>query len=99
MAVLAPETADRLAPVLLRDRRGAISILTLNRPSARNSLSLELMAALNTAIAEDGAAPDVAAIVLAGAPPAFSAGHDLKEMTARRADPDRGRAFFEQTMR
>ena len=41
----------------------------------------------------------MAAIVIRGAPPAFCAGHDLRELTARRADADRGRAFFEQTMR
>ena len=38
------------------------------------------------------------AVVLAGRGPAFSAGHDLKEMTARRADPDRGRAYFADLM-
>jgi enoyl-CoA hydratase/carnithine racemase len=36
--------------------------------------------------------------VLAANGPAFSAGHDMKEMTARRSDPDRGRAFFKQLM-
>ncbi len=43
--------------------------------------------------------PEVAAIIITGAPPAFCSGHDLRELTARRQDPDRGRAFFEQTMR
>jgi enoyl-CoA hydratase/carnithine racemase len=85
--------------LLIQERRGAAVILTLNRPEARNSLSLALIAALHEAIERHAALRDVAAIVIAGAPPAFSAGHDLKEMTARRADPDRGRAFFAQTMR
>jgi len=94
----APEQATA-EPLLLTDRRGKISILTLNRPKARNSLSLGLIAALHEAIEQAGDDRDVAAIVLAGAPPAFSAGHDLKELTAHRADADRGRAFFDQTMR
>ncbi len=91
------ETRDDPA-LLIEERRGAISILTLNRSEARNSLSLGLIGALSDAIAHADAAADVAAIILTGAP-AFCAGHDLKEMTARRQDQDRGRAFFEQTMR
>ncbi len=84
---------------LKQKQRGAVAIITLNRPSARNSLSLDLIAALHGAIEQQGAAREVAAIVITGAPPAFCAGHDLKEMTARRQDADRGRAFFERTMR
>jgi enoyl-CoA hydratase/carnithine racemase len=40
----------------------------------------------------------VRAVVLAANGPAFSAGHDLKEIAARRADPDGGRAFFTRMM-
>ena len=47
------------------------------------------------AIARDRA---VRCVVLAAEGPAFCAGHDLKEMTARRADADRGRAYFEDLM-
>ncbi len=87
------------AEVLIAERRGAVSVLTLNRPAARNSLSLELIAALHSAVEREGAARDVAAIIVRGAPPAFCAGHDLRELQARRTDTDRGRAFFEETMR
>ena len=83
--------------LLIEERRGSVCILTLKRPSARNSLSLDLIAALNDAIGRVGAMRDVAAIIITGASPAFCSGHDLKEMTARRQDPDRGRAFFERT--
>src|SRR5208337_2367656 len=85
--------------LVIEKRRGATCILTLNRPSARNSLSLSLIVALNDAVGRADATRDVAAIIITGAPPAFCSGHDLKEMTAHRQDPDRGRAFFEQTMR
>jgi enoyl-CoA hydratase/carnithine racemase len=85
--------------LLIEEPRGPAWVLTLNRPLARNSLSLALIAALHAAIERAGAAPGVAAIIITGAPPAFCAGHDLRELTAHRQDPDRGRAFFEQTMR
>lgn len=93
------DTFASQSDILLTEHRGKVLLLTLNRPSARNSLSLELMAALDAAVHSAGAERDVAAIVIRGTPPAFCAGHDLREMTARRRDPDRGRAFFEKTMK
>lgn len=81
-------------PVLLREDRGAIALLTLNRPAARNALSDGLIEALGSELDLIRADRTIRAVVLAGAGPAFCAGHDLKEMTARRADPDRGRAYF-----
>lgn len=99
MDTLAQPQTNQSLDILLSERRGPIAVLTLNRPSARNSLSLDLIAALHAAIEREGAARDVAAIIIRGAPPAFCAGHDLREMTARRKDADRGRAFFEETMR
>ena len=62
---------------------GAAAYLTLNRPARRNALSLELMLELLEALDRASAADGVRAIVLAGAGPAFSAGHDLSEMTGR----------------
>jgi enoyl-CoA hydratase/carnithine racemase len=85
-------------PILLQERLGNIAVLTLNRPEARNSLSegliVELHAAL-TAIHDDAG---VRAVVIAANGPAFSAGHDMKELTARRADADRGRGYFAHMM-
>ncbi|MCJ2053758.1 enoyl-CoA hydratase [Methylobacterium sp. J-070] len=77
---------DSQGPVLLRSDADGVATLTLNRPQARNALSMALMGALQDqldAIRED---PGVRAVVLGGAGPAFCAGHDLKEM---RADPSR----------
>ena len=86
------------AAILLREDRDNIAILTLNRPAARNSLSEDLIAALSAAfdcIAQDNS---VRVVVIAANGPAFSAGHDLKELTARRADTDGGKAYFRHIM-
>ena len=99
MDAFRPQDAGHDPACLIEERRGAIAILTLNRPSARNSLSLDLIAALTAAIERAALMRDVAALIITGAPPAFCAGHDLRELTERRQDADRGRAFFEQTMR
>jgi enoyl-CoA hydratase/carnithine racemase len=85
-------------PVLLRENAGPIALLTLNRPAARNSLSEALIGALSDAFAAIAADKTVRAVVLAANGPAFCAGHDLKELTARRGDTDGGRAFFAHVM-
>ncbi len=59
---------------------------------------MALMTALHAALSEAGRDEAVRAVVLTGAGPAFSAGHDLKELTAHRNDADGGRAFFAETM-
>jgi enoyl-CoA hydratase/carnithine racemase len=64
--------------------------IVLNRPEKRNALSLALMQELIGVLEEVGSNPDVRAIVIEGAGPAFSAGHDLGEMV------DRDAAFYEQ---
>ena len=69
-------------------------MLTLNRPQARNSLSEAMLAALADEPCRDRGRPRVRAVVLAANGPAFCAGHDLKEMTARRSDPDRRPRLF-----
>jgi enoyl-CoA hydratase/carnithine racemase len=77
---------------------GVLSLI-LNRPDQRNSLNQELMSAITTAIVAAGDDAEVRVIVLAANGPAFCAGHDLKEMTAHRVDPDDGKQFYEDTMR
>lgn len=85
-------------PLVLRTDEGPVAILTLNRPAARNSLSRAMLAALQEAL--DGIARDegIRCAVIAAEGPAFSAGHDLKEITAHRGDADGGRGFFAETM-
>jgi enoyl-CoA hydratase/carnithine racemase len=80
--------------ILLREDKDGVATLTLNRPDARNALSEALISALIgefDAITNDRS---VRAVIVAGNGPAFSAGHDLKEMTSHRNEPDRGRAYF-----
>src|ERR1700709_1625751 len=84
--------------ILLREMVGSISVLTLNRPAARNSLSEGMIAELHAALNELCDDASVRAVVIAANGTAFSAGHDMKELTARRADADRGRAYFAQIM-
>ncbi|MGN6573088.1 MAG: enoyl-CoA hydratase [Pseudolabrys sp.] len=85
-------------PVLLRERDGEIAVLVLNRPHPRNSLSEPLLKALSAALREIKDDKSVRVVVLAANGPAFCAGHDLKELTARRADADGGRAYFRHIM-
>jgi enoyl-CoA hydratase/carnithine racemase len=85
-------------PILLRETLGSIAVLTLNRPDARNSLSEDLIGELHTALDDIKDDARVRAVVIAANGPAFSAGHDMKELTARRSDPDRGRAYFAEIM-
>jgi enoyl-CoA hydratase/carnithine racemase len=66
------------------ERAGPTARVTLDRPERRNALSLELMLELRAALEALGAERSVRAIVIAGAGPGFSAGHDLAEMI----DPD-----------
>ena len=80
-----------------RDPRGVVT-LTLNRPTAFNSLSEGLLTALQQELDAIAADDAVRAIVLGGAGKAFCAGHDLKEM---RADPSLGyyETLFQQCAR
>jgi enoyl-CoA hydratase/carnithine racemase len=68
--------------------------LTLNDPATRNSLSEAMMAELHAALEQAASDPEVRVIVLAATGPAFSSGHNLKEITARRGDADKGAAYF-----
>ena len=84
--------------LLLRRDRGSVAWLTMNRPASRNALSVDLMTALEAALVGIEADASVHVVVLAGAGPAFCAGHDLREM---RANPERAthQALFHQCSR
>lgn len=81
--------------ILLRRDEGGVVTLTLNRPAQFNSLSLDLLAALQSELERVGRDPQARVMVIAGAGRAFCAGHDLKEM---RSDPSKAfqKALFDQ---
>lgn len=79
------------APVLLESCEAGVLRLTMNRPQARNALSEALMAALTDALGRAANEPRVRVVVLAGAGPAFCAGHDLREIRT-----DRRRETYER---
>lgn len=66
--------------VVITERRGPVAVVTLNRPDARNALNAELAAAFPRAIRDADADPEVRAIVLTGADPAFCAGFDRRDV-------------------
>jgi enoyl-CoA hydratase/carnithine racemase len=88
-------STDQDAPVLLEIAEG-IATVTLNHPRAMNALAEDMLAALQEVW--DGLAEnrEVKAVILRGAGDHFCAGHNLKEMSARRQDPDGGKAYFNE---
>jgi enoyl-CoA hydratase/carnithine racemase len=74
-------------PLILRhDRNDGLTTLTLNRPGQFNSLSQDMLTAVQAELDAIAASATVRVVVIAGAGRAFCAGHDLKEM---RANPDK----------
>lgn len=94
-----PDKPNAETSLLLSEREGAVLTLTLNRPGARNALSEGLMAALQVALDDAAIDPTVRVVVIAANGPAFSAGHDLKEMTPHWQDGDRGRHYYDRLMK
>ena len=81
--------------VLLRRDQDGVAWLTMNRPKARNALSVALMAALDKELAAIAGDDAVRVVVIAGAGPAFCAGHDLREMRANGCSDGGGRASYD----
>ena len=86
--------SDVQAPILV-DFKGPVAVLTLNMPGTLNALGEQMLLALQTALDELAQNRQVKVVILANAGDHFCAGHDLKEMTARRGDADGGSAYFE----
>lgn len=81
-------------PLVLRHDDAGVTTLTLNRPGARNALSLSMLEALRAACGDLAADPGVRVVILAGAGPAFCAGHDLKELRANDFGESYSEALF-----
>lgn len=80
--------------ILLRSDDVGIATLTLNNPANLNALSDAMLAALSDAFRAISLDESIRVVVLRGTGKAFCAGHDLKEMQAKRAAPDGGAAAF-----
>ena len=91
-----PDSAT--SPPLLRGDIDGIALLSLNRPQQRNTLSEDMLAALRNEFTSIAADQSVRAVIISHNGSAFCAGHDMKEMTAHRSDPDRGRRYFKALM-
>jgi enoyl-CoA hydratase/carnithine racemase len=70
-------------PNLLIHEEEGLATITMNRPEKRNPLSSAMMGDLIAAIRRTGERRDLRAVIIAGAGPAFSAGHDLSELMGR----------------
>jgi enoyl-CoA hydratase/carnithine racemase len=86
-------------PALRRADSNGVATLTLASPSNRNALSLLVIDQLIVALAEIEKDREIGAVVIEAEGPAFSSGHDLKEIQAHRNDADRGAAYYEKLMR
>ncbi|MEO0543675.1 MAG: enoyl-CoA hydratase [Pseudomonadota bacterium] len=86
------------APLVLANEDQGVLRLEMNRPPA-NALSIAMMEAMKAEIDRASSSDEVRVVILTSANPGkiFCAGHDLKELTAKREDADRGAAFYEQT--
>jgi len=62
---------------------GPLATITMNRPEKRNALSLGMMNELIAALRQLARQPQTRVVILAGNGPAFSAGHDLRELVGR----------------
>ncbi len=79
---------------VLLEKDPPIGWLTLNRPESRNALSLEMINAVRGAIDEVEKDPHVSILVIRANGPAFSAGHDIREMTRNHESPGGLREIF-----
>ncbi|WP_422075275.1 enoyl-CoA hydratase [Tranquillimonas rosea] len=80
--------------LVTRTDGGGVATLTLNAPKSINALSEAMMGALSRTLDEIAEDTSVRAVILRGSGEHFCAGHNLREMTERRSDPDGGHAYF-----
>ncbi len=87
----------RPAPVSVEERGASVAVIRINRPSQRNSLSVETLSSLETAFSSLSAREDITAVVFTGTGDAFASGADINEL--RTLTPDTARAFAERGQR
>ncbi|MDB9776426.1 enoyl-CoA hydratase [Alphaproteobacteria bacterium] len=72
--------------------------IVLNNPKSHNTLSEKMISSLQQSLDDAASNEKVRVVIIAAEGPTFSAGHDLKEMTAGRLDPDKGKSYFSKIM-
>jgi enoyl-CoA hydratase/carnithine racemase len=80
--------------ILTCDVTAGVARLVMNRPAKLNALSDAMLAALKARLQAIALDDTIKVVILAGAGKAFCAGHDLAEMQAGRAQPDKGAGYF-----
>ena len=97
--ILKIKTPDDLGDAVLVQQKldGGVLRLVLNNPPA-NTLSEAMLAAMKGALEAAESDSAVRVIIIAANGHLFCAGHDLKELSTHREDPDRGRAYFDELM-
>jgi enoyl-CoA hydratase/carnithine racemase len=93
IAKTAPEAVP--SDLVTRADDHGVAVLTLNAPKSINALSEAMLAALSEMLDRIADDRSVKAVILRSAGDHFCAGHNLKEMTARRADADGGFQYFQ----
>lgn len=81
--------------LIRRSEKDGIAVLTLNAPKSINALSEAMLAALSDTLDDIAADRSVKVVILRSGGKHFCAGHNLKEMTARREDDDGGFQYFQ----
>ena len=76
------------------DTDNGVARVVLNRPKSINALSEEMLSALQSCLDDIAADRSIRAVILRSSGDHFCAGHNLKEMTARRTDADGGNSYF-----
>jgi len=83
-------------PFLIKEQKGAVLHITLNRPKTLNALSMDMLNAIQESLDPLAEDTSIKALIIKGAGKGFCAGHDLKEMQSHRKDEDGGKAYFEE---
>ena len=81
--------------IILRSDQDGVAVLTLNSPKSINALSEAMLTTMSEMLDDIAADRSVKAVILRSGGNHFCAGHNLKEMTARRADEDGGFQYFQ----
>ncbi|KZL16711.1 putative enoyl-CoA hydratase echA8 [Pseudovibrio axinellae] len=93
----ANDQSEAERPMLGSLLHNGVQRIVMQRPERMNALSLSMMKELCAALDEAAANPEVRVVLLGAEGKVFCAGHDLKELTAARAQEDGGKAFYQQT--